>query len=398
MTAFELTLLRGGRIERRRVEAADAGEARRTAEAGGAAVLSLRPLRGGRMRGPGARKPAFDLWLFCRELAALLEAGLTSAEALAVLADQSGRAEQRALTAALLAELDRGQSLSAALAGQPDRFPPLLVAVVAASEQTGQLAGALRRFLDYRQRVTALKKQLIGALLYPAIVLTVGLAVIVFMLFYVIPVFAALLSTMRPPLPLATRLMLGWSRLLSSHPLAVTLLPAGALLATAGSLAQPRGRAGWVDLLCRIRLIRHYRTLFELTRFYSALGLVLDGGVALPEALRLAGTLLGERRRLQLVRVQAELDAGVPLSTALSRHDLTTPVAAHLLQVGEHTGAIGTMCEHTVRFHDEALARAHDLAARVLGPAIMLAVGVLVGLLVVLLYLPVFELAGGLES
>jgi len=120
--------------------------------------------------------------------------------------------------------------------------------------------------------------------------------------------------------------------------------------------------------------------------------------VPVPDALRLVGTLLGADRAAALAQSQADLAAGQPLSTVLARHGLTTVVAEHLLRVGEHTGEIGQMCGHIVRFQDEALTRMHEVITQVFGPLVMLAVGLVVGGLVVMLYMPIFELAGGLGT
>ena len=401
MPRFRVMVMNAGRVERKEIEAPDIDTARQTVGSGGARLLDIARVAepGRRMAGAGWKREApFPLMLFSRELVSLLEAGLNTAESLEILWEKADRAEVRATLDTIRARIGEGRPLSAALATDPRHFPPLFVAVVASSEQTGQLASALRRFLEHESRLAALKKQMIGALLYPCLVLAVGLLVVVFMLFYVIPKFAQLLASSRGKLSFSAELMLSWSDLVGAHG---TLLATAAVLllgALAWSLSMATVRARLIDVLCRLPKVGTYRTLFELTRFYSAFGLVLDGGIPVPEALRLVGSLLGPGRASALERSLADLGAGQPLSTVLARHGLTTVVAGHLLRIGEHTGEIGRMCGHIVLFQDEELERANEIVTKVFGPVVMLAVGMVVGFLVVMLYLPIFELAGGLGA
>lgn len=396
MPSFEFTVLQDGAAARRRVQADDLASAQRSLNAAGVVILNAPTARAAVGQAGRSRRHAFPLGLFCRELAALLEAGLTSAEALGVLWQKADQPMVRSALGQMSQRLREGRTLSQAMALAPAIFPELLVAVVGASELTGQLASALRRFIDYQGRVDQLRRQLVSALMYPSIVLLVGMVVVLFMLLLVIPGFASLLSSLRGPMPLTTRLMLDWAQLLAQHGTLIRLAIASLLGLLGWSVFSRQGRGGWLGLLTRLPRLQAFLTLFELTRFYSAFGLVLQGGMPIPQALKLAGSLLGETRQLALGRVSQALSGGAALSDALVQHEMTTPVAEHLLRVGEHTGEIGAMCEHIVRFHDEQLARVHELAAKVLGPLVMLVVGVMVGGLVVMLYLPIFDLAGGL--
>jgi general secretion pathway protein F len=398
MPAFSFSILENGQLTSRTIEAADLAAARGVARAGGGRILSETQPRGAGRSWRPQRKPAFPLWLFCRELSALLDAGMTSAEALNALVSKADAGPAREALERLEARLQEGRRLSAAMAEEAALFPELLVAVVGASEETGQLAGALRRFLDYQQHVDQLRKQLSGALLYPAIVLSVGLLVVVFMLFFVIPGFASLLASAQGALPFTSRMMIAWARLLSAYRLEVIGGLVGVFAVFAWSVGSRAGRARWFAAILRIPALRRIHRLFELNRFYSAFGLVLQGGMPIPRALQLAGSLLGSHRRAALAQVGEALSAGGTLSDALSAHDMTTPVAERLLRVGEHTGELGAICDHIVRFHDESLARVHELATKVLGPVVMLVVGVMVGGLMVLLYMPIFDLAGGLGA
>ena len=151
-------------------------------------------------------------------------------------------------------------------------------------------------------------------------------------------------------------------------------------------------------LLWKIPSLGAQRTLFILARFYRTAGMLLMGGMPAVSALEMSGALLPAEQQGDLERTLADIRAGQPLSSTLARHHLTTPVAERLLRVGEQSGELASMCERIAQFHDEALERAIELFSKVFEPLLMLVVGGLIGLIVFLLYMPIFELAGSIQG
>ncbi|WP_010093775.1 type II secretion system F family protein, partial [Burkholderia ubonensis] len=136
--------------------------------------------------------------------------------------------------------------------------------------------------------------------------------------------------------------------------------------------------------------------LFALTRFYRTVGLLIAGGTPVIAALELSGKTLPDHFRARLAAALTELRAGRPVAAVLAAHALTTSVAERLLRVGEQSGDLGGMCEHIAQFHDGALDRSIEMLSKVFEPVLMLAVGATVGAVVLLLYMPIFELAGSI--
>ncbi|RXZ43213.1 type II secretion system F family protein [Crenobacter cavernae] len=396
MQEFEARVMAGGKVVTDRISAASEADARRMLAAAGRQVLALRVKGGAKLAVKRGEK--FELTLFVQELVALLDAGLTLTEALEILRDKEDRTLSRQLFSQLLERMYQGQPLSSALGAMPGRFPELFVAAVSSSEHTGQLPDALRRYLSYEARIAALKKQVTGALVYPLLVLIIGAVILLFMLFYVIPRFAEMLASSGDRLPASARLMVDWSELVAAHGWTIGVGMAASAAVLAWLLVQPASRDAMLSVLWRIPRVGETRRLFMLARFYRSLGLVLAGGMPVVQGLTLAGSLLGRSEKQGLARVLAELRAGQPLSQTLARHQLTTVVAERLLRVGEHGGELPQMCERIALFYDEAIGRAVDLFGKVFGPIVMLGVGALVGGVVILLYLPIFELAGGAGS
>jgi general secretion pathway protein F len=409
MKQFDVLVLVEGRAERRTIGAIDAAAARDQCAGLGKVlrVKELRELRGLRRRSNGAAagqhsrsrnsRSRFMLNLFMQELIALLEAGLSIVEAIEALAESAPQQEHRNVLEQLLKALYQGQPLSQAMRMQTAIFPALLVAGVASSEHSGQLAQALRRFHHYQVQIENLKKKVRGALLYPAIVMTAGALILVFLLIFVIPRFATVFDGMKH-LNGTAMLMVWWGALVSEHGGALLAGAAAALAVAVAAVHSAAVKAVFWNALWRIRRLRQQRQLFILARFYRTFGLLMMGGMPALDALRLTGELLPPERQADLQQVLRQVAEGRNIAAALADANLTTPVAARLLRVGEQSGDLAGMCERIAQFHDEALARAIDLFSKVFEPVLMLCVGGLIGTIVFLLYMPIFELAENVSS
>lgn len=342
------------------------------------------------------REKRFPLNLFIQELVALLEAGLVITEAIEALQASSREPHIRNVYDRLLEKLYQGHQLSQAMAALPAVFPELLLNTVASSEQTGHLPVALQRFQHYEQRMDTLRKRIKATLLYPTIVLGVGGLILCFLLGFIIPRFALVFEGMKN-LNGSARFILWWGKLVESHGLLLLLLMALGLAGLVILLRNPAVRQAIMRQLLKLPQLRNQHQLTILVRFYRTLGLLLQGGLPAPQALSLTRTVLPVSHHAQLQQVLAGVQAGQSLSGTLDTQQLTTPIASRLLQVGERSGELPAMCERIAAFYDEALERAIETFSKVFEPILMMAVGGIVGLVVFLLYMPIFELAGGLS-
>ncbi|AOJ67288.1 type II secretion system protein [Burkholderia ubonensis] len=393
METFRIRMLANGRIVQQTVEGASAAEVRARFAVQGIAVLEIR--RDARF-GRRGRAPKFALALFLQELSTLLDAGLVLIEALEALRDKAdaGKAAKHVIDR-ILAVMVEGQPLSKALAQQPDVFPPLLVATVESSEGSGQLPVALKRYQQYEVRIEQIRKRVMGALIYPAVVIGVGVAILLFMAFFVIPRFAVVFESLTT-LPATAQAMLWWATLLRENGMAVGAAVAASFVGAALAVRSAAVRRAAQRLMWRAPKVRDVCALFALTRFYRTVGLLIAGGTPVIAALELSGKTLPEHFRARLAAALTELRAGRPVASVLAAHALTTSVAERLLRVGEQSGDLGGMCEHIAQFHDGALDRSIEMLSKVFEPVLMLAVGATVGAVVLLLYMPIFELAGSI--
>jgi len=344
-----------------------------------------------------ARRARFPLLLFSQELLALLQSGISLVESIETLAEKEQRPETRKVLDQLIARLRQGQALSAALQQSPAAFPPLYVASVRAAERTGDLEEALARFIAYQTQIDSVRKKLISSAIYPVMLIGVGLLVTLFLLGYVVPRFSQVYADMGDKLPWMSRVLLVWGKLIEQHALAmgIAALAAGAL--AVHWLARPETLQRIASWLWRIPALGSRMRVYQLARFYRTLGMLLRGGIAVVPALDMVAGLLQSSLRTQLDQASRLVREGRPMSQAMETAGLATPIALRMLRVGERSGRMGDMMERIAAFHDEEMARWVDWATRVFEPLLMAAIGLVIGLIVVLLYLPIFELAGSIQ-
>lgn len=371
--------------------APDAAAARRLAVAQGLAVMSVTPVDG---KAAGGR---FPLQLFNQELLALLAAGIPLAEALAALAEKETRAGVREVLLGLGEGLREGRTLSLALAARPQAFPDLYVATIHAAERTSDLAQALARYIDYQRQLALVRGKLVSAAVYPALLLLVGGAVMLFLLLFVVPRFAQVFETVGGELPWMSRLLLQWGQLMQAH---APLVGGGVLAlitAAVALLRRPATRAAALRLAWRLPRVGERLRVFELARFYRTLGMLLRGGIPAVTAMGMVEGLLSPVLRPGLQASIAQVREGQGLAGTLQANGLATPVALRMVAVGERAGNLGEMLERAAEFHEEESARWLDVLTRLAGPLLMLVIAVAVGLILIMLYLPIFQVAESIQ-
>lgn len=339
----------------------------------------------------------FPLLLFNQELLALLEAGLNLNEVLTTLEAKERRVAVKSVLGGVLGALREGKSFSVAIGIYPEHFPEVYVATVRAAERTGDLSMALSRYIAYRLQFDAMRKKLVAAMIYPLMLLVVGSLVVLFLVGYVVPRFSVAYQSSARELPWASEMLLASGRVLHAHWM---IFGAAAVLAMAGVIAafrQSSWRMAAIDWALRLPWLAERAAEFRLARLYGALSLLLAAGVPLVRAVSMAGGLVGPGQQARLALAQREVEEGGSFSGALVAHGLAGPVAESLVKVGERSGRLADMLERAARFHDEDFARWLDWASRLLEPVLMMVIGLVVGAVVVLMYLPIFELAGSLR-
>jgi general secretion pathway protein F len=394
---FELKALRNSSdIVSLGLEALDERDAIAQAKSKGYVVLSARPQRS--WRGILSHKStAFPLLLFSQELLVLLDAGLPLTEALDGLAEKERSAAVRSVIVQICADLREGQTLSTAMRRYPAIFPPIYVATVRASETTGDLSNALSRYVAYQSKLDLVRDKVASASIYPLLLIGVGGLVCLFLMFYVVPSFTRIYEDLGSNLPIFSVWLLEWGKLLETHGMLVLTTIAVIVAAIVYALKSPASRQ-WLDRkLWQVPAIGERIRTYHLARFYRMVGMLLRGGTPIVTALNMASGLLHPVLRPPLSEATRSISEGRSISQSLDQVRLTTPVALRMLAIGERSGAMGDMMERIAVFHDEEVARWVDRFMRLFEPILMAVIGLIIGAIVILMYLPIFELAGSIQ-
>ena len=378
-----------------RFDAADSSDARRLAEAEGVSVIAVKGTAIWTAR--LGRTSRFPLLAFSQSLFTLLSAGLSLVESIEALAEREPKPEVKRVMRSLLERLFEGQAFSTALERHPDVFPALYVATMRANETTGALPEAIERFVAYRSQIDLVKKRVIAASIYPSMILCVGALVILFLLLYVVPRFSQVFEDLGNNIPYMSRVLLDWGRMMHDHGGLVLLAMLAAIAAFISAVSRPATRARIGRAAIRIPKIGEYVRVYQLARFYRTLGMLLRGGIPIVAALDMVIGLLPNAMRASLQLARQQIREGQSLSSALETEGLSTPVALRMMRVGEKTGKMGEMMDRIASFHDDDVAQAIDWFIRLFEPILMMGIGIIIGVIVLLMYAPIFELAGSIQ-
>lgn len=378
------------------LEADNAKAARAQLRAQALVPLAVAPVAAGDARAVRFGRRVFSattLAVWTRQLAGLVASGLPLERALTALADEADDTRQRELVAHLRAEVNAGSTFARALAAAPREFDDVYRAVVAAGEHSGALGAVLERLADDLEARQALKARLIGATLYPAIVSVIAVAIVVFLVTYVVPQVASVFAGSKRALPVLTVAMLavsdfvrhwGWLVLL-----ALAAGGAALVLALRSDAFRERFDAGWLKLPLIGRLARGYNA----ARFAGTLAMLAGAGVPILKALQAAAETLGNRAlRADAMDALVQVREGAPLAAALAAKKRFPGLLAMFARLGEQTGTLPQMLQRAASQQGAEVQRRALALATILEPLLIVVMGVLVMLIVLAVLLPIIQL------
>lgn len=342
-------------------------------------------------------KTHFPLVHFSQELLSLLTAGLSLVESIETLLDKEQDGSNQRIIKALLSRLYEGVTFSQALEDYPQAFPALYIATVRASERTGDLPEALTRFITYQTQMDFVRKKLVGASIYPVLLLVIGLLVSVFLLVFVVPKFSAIYDDIGTDLPWLSVLLIKWGQFVHERGWELAVVAMAMLAGLSHVVTRPAFHASLLQFLWRIPAIGERMRVYQLARFYKTLGMLLRGGIPITQALEMVSGLLQPHFRPRVEAAAKHIREGKTISTAMETEGLTTAVGNRMLRVGERTGLMGDMMERIGNFHDEEIARWVEWTTKLIEPILMAVIGTVIGGIIILMYMPIFDLAGSIN-
>lgn len=342
---------------------------------------------------PQRRWNAARLSYLTRQLAGLLGAGLTLSRALSAMIQQEALPEVKAVLIRVHAQVEGGSSLSDALASEPDAFPSVYCAVVAAGEKAGDLSGVAMRLADFLEARHALQLKIVTALAYPAIVCFVALLVIGGLLVYVVPQVVAVFEHTKTQLPLLTRIMIGLSGMLRDGWWLLLLIFVAVTWGGRQIWGRPAFRLRADRRILGVPVIGTTWLAIDTARAASTLAMLSSAGVPLLMALEtVRKTLSNKALQHDMGRVAEEVREGVRLSRALARNESFPPLLVQLIDNGEATGRLSEMLEHAARTQQSEVERRLMLLTSLLEPILVLCMGLFVLLIVLAVMMPIIEI------
>ncbi|WP_253379400.1 protein transport protein HofC [unidentified bacterial endosymbiont] len=330
-----------------------------------------------------------------RQLATLLQAGLTLSHSLQMLAQQHPAKQWQALLQNIADDLAGGCAFSEALKKWPAVFSPLYVSMVKTGELTGKLETCCRQLAQQQKSQQQLSAKVKKALRYPTIILTLAVLVVLAMVTLVLPEFAAIYKTFNTPLPWLTRRVMGLATFLQSNALALCI----PLLLAAITAYRLRQHPRWQRLILRLPVMGSLARGQKLGRIFTVLSLTQQAGIAFLQGLESAEETVESPYWQGILRnIKEDIEKGLPVWSTFQKAAVFTPLCIQLVRTGEISGALDVMLENLARHHTEQTFQLADSLAALLEPLLLIVTGVIIGTLVVAMYLPIFHLGDAMSA
>ncbi len=385
-----------GQIVERSVQAANAAAAEEELRRQGMQVFAAK--RGAlRLRDllPRSRKiiSTEHFLLFNQELLALVRAGLPILQSFDIMLERQKDARFREVLADIRDKVKSGVSLSDAFAAYGDAFPPIYSTSLRAGERSGDLEGVLKRFLRYQKIIVNLRKRVIGALIYPTVLIVLSVAMVFIMLTKVIPKFAEFYQGFGAELPWFTMLMITIATALNRNILFVLVaLVLGIILFR--RWAQTTGRLLWDRFKLQLPLVGGILHRFAILQFTQSLGTLLSGGTPMVPSIEIASqSVTNQLISTKIAGIVQNVREGEPLWRSLESTNAVSDLAVEMIKVGESTGALTEMLGNVSEFYDEEIEARLQRVVAALEPLILVFMGIVIATLLYAFYLPLFQLS-----
>ena len=339
------------------------------------------------------RVKAKDLAVFSRQFATMINSGLSLLRALNILAEQTENKKLAETIGDIRNEVEKGNSLSAALAKHPKVFRRLYVAMIRAGEIGGVLDSVLLRLAENLETEVALKQKIKSAMTYPTVVFCLVILILVGMLIFVVPTFKNLYKDLGGDLPLPTRVLIGLSDNAKKFWYIVAAVAIGSAVGIKRWVNTEKGRGKWDSLKLKVPIFGVLVHKTALSRFSRTLAVLMRSGVPILQSLDIVKeTVNNNVMSTAVADVSSSVKEGESIARPLERHDVFPPMVVQMISVGEETGALDTMLGKIADFYDQEVEATVDALTSLIEPVLIAVMGVVVGGMVVALYMPMFNI------
>ncbi len=350
--------------------------------------------------GPGAdlfqkKLKTEDFLVFNQELLVLIKAGLPIVQSLDILADRTLIPSFKDALVDVKTEIRGGKALSDSMDRHPRFFPELYCNSLRAGERTGNLAEVLGRFIIYQKKLLEVKRKLKTAVTYPIFLVGVTILLLVFLLTYVVPSFTQIYADTQSSLPTPTIILMNVTQFLKTYILLFIALGVALVFAFRAWYKTPDGRLKTDSYLLKVPLLGDTLRGYIISTMTRTLATILAGGIPMLQALEMVAKSVTNRAISEKLRyTQERVREGISLAASLEETKIMPVMTIRMIEVGEATGALESMLDDISTFYEDEVNVRVQRMTNLIEPVIMLLMGAVVGTIVIIMYLPIFELAG----
>jgi type IV pilus assembly protein PilC len=353
-------------------------------------------LGGLRVGGSAKRVPRRQFLLFNQELVTLIKAGLPLLQCLDVLLERMPEGPLQRYLSDVRDRVRSGSSLSEAFAAQGEAFPRIYSASLAAGERSGEMAAVVSRYVSFVRKTEQMRSKVTSALIYPTLLTFMSVALICLLLFYILPKFSTFFIEFDKDLPLLTDIVMRFALWLQGNGLIILGLVVIGTVAARVWYTTPPGRLFFHGLALRIPLAGVVLQKYNIAQFCRTMSTMLSGGIPLVPALQTTAGAVGNEVYVGAIRrATNEVSEGRPLWESLDDTGAMTDLAIEMIKVGEATGALAQMQSDVADFYDEQVDESMTRVVALFEPVLLVTMGCIIAVLLLAMYLPIFQLAGG---
>jgi len=377
------------------IHAPDAEAAREQLRSRGLLAQSLKPVKDSAAAATGRKKKVSPkaLQIFSRQFATMIEAGLSIVSALVVLEDQTEEKALAEVVKEVRSDVEGGLLLSQAMARYPKVFNRLYVSMVEAGEAAGILDEVLDRVAFQIEKDTKIKRRVKGAMIYPTVVLGFATLVLIGMLLFLVPVFVKVFSDLGGELPTLTKVVLAGSNAVRGYWFIIFPLMGGAGYGLLRWKRTEAGRQSFDRFKLRVPKIGEIVRKVAIARFSRTLSTLVAAGVDIIKALEITGQTAGNYVLEEaLANVREKVQAGVPIAQPLMESPVFPPMVSQMVKIGEETGELEKMLGKVADFYEDEVDASVQALTSIIEPLMMIGVGLMVGVIIISMYLPMFKL------
>lgn len=340
-----------------------------------------------------------DLSVFCRQFVSITQAGVPMKEALQMLSEQTENKWLKRAISEVLLNVEKGNTLADSMRSQPDIFPPMLVNMVEAGEQSGSLEMAFSRMAVHFEKEAKLKATIKKATIYPIILVIAAIGVIAVMLLFVIPIFIDMFADLDIEMPAITMFVMNSSRWMTSHWYVVLAIIVGVVAAYKLIYRTTQGRLTIDRIKMKMPLFGKLTVKTACSQFARTMSTLLMSGISTIDALETTSKIVNNIHYTNaMLKAREEVMKGVPLSEPLEASGIFPPMVYHMTGIGEETGNVEEMLEKMADYYDEEVEMTTQSVLAAMEPIIILFMALIIGTLVIAVIWPIASMYNGLDN